>query len=150
MEKPYQRKWEELNRSLDRIRKFYSDFVQDGQDSFQGSKDFVKNFFRVSYELKESIRKTVDSDVEEFINFSRWVSLSIDISNQEKHVSLDKHRRTNKVIGLITSHIYVLNHDGKNRTELKIEIDGERIDCLHLAEKVLEEWNYFLAKGKLI
>lgn len=34
METPkYQRKWEELNRALDRLKKFYQNYIQDGQDS---------------------------------------------------------------------------------------------------------------------
>ena len=57
MEPPkYQRKWEEINRAYNRLEKFYAGLI-DEDDSFQGPKDFVLNFFRVSYELKEALKK---------------------------------------------------------------------------------------------
>lgn len=50
-------KYEELKRAVRRLKKFYNEFVQDGEDSFQGPKDYAK-IFRISYELKESIKNS--------------------------------------------------------------------------------------------
>lgn len=151
----YQRKWEELNRALERLKKFYQSYVQDGQDSFQGPKDYVNNFFRISYELKEAIKKannvpaTLPKDVEQFASSDQWVGLSLDITNQEKHINLTR-SRTGKQIGLITSHVHIFDPNGKDRTELKIEIDGKKEDCLGLAEKIVEAWKTFLIDKSLI
>lgn len=151
----YQRKWEELNRALERLKKFYENYVQDGQDSLQGPKDYANNFFRISYELKEASKKaeniysTLPNDVEQFASSNQWVALSLDITNQEKHVSLSR-GRTGKQIGAITSHVHIFDPNGKDRTELKIEIDGQKEDCLKLAEKIAEAWKTFLIDKKLI
>ena len=156
MEPPkYQRKWEELNRALERLKKFYQSYVQDGHDSFQGPKDFANNFFRISYELKEAIKKsdntssTLPKDVEQFASSNPWVALSLDITNQEKHVSLNR-GRTGKQIGAITSHVHIFDPNSKDRTELKIEIDEKKEDCLELSEKIVEAWKTFLIDKSLI
>lgn len=151
----YQRKWEELNRALERLKKFYENYVQDGQDNFQGPKDFVNNFFRISYELKEATKKadtvssTLPDEVEQFVSTNEWVALSLDITNHEKHVSL-RRSRTGKQIGAITSHVHIFDPNGNDRTELKIEIDGQKEDCLKLAEKIADAWKTFLIDKKLI
>lgn len=151
----YQRKWEELNRALERLKKFYQNYVQDGQDSFQGPKDYANNFFRISYELKEAIKKadniptTLPNDVEQFASSDQWVGLSLDVTNQEKHINLIR-GRTGKQIGLITSHVHIFDPNGKNRTELKIEIDGKKEDCLELAKKIVKAWKTFLIDKSLI
>jgi hypothetical protein len=87
--------------------------------------------------------------VEEFASCNQWVALSLDITNQEKHVKLTR-SRTNKKIGLITSHLHLFDPNGKDRTELKIEINEEKKDCLKLAEKIVEEWKTFLIDNELI
>ncbi len=151
----YQRKWEELNRALERLKKFYKSYVQDGQDSFQGPKDYANNFFHISYELKEAIKKadnlpvTLLDDVEQFAGSDQWVALSLDITNQEKHTNLTR-KRTSKQIGSITSHVHIFDPNGKDRTELKIEIDGKKEDCLELAEKIVKAWKTFLIEKSLI
>jgi hypothetical protein len=150
----YQRKWEELNRTLERLKKFYENLIQDGLDSFQGPKDFANNFFRISYELKEAIKKsnvslTLANDVEQFASSNHWIALSLDITNQEKHVELNR-SRTDKQIGPISSHIHILDPHRKDRTELKIEIDGQKEDCLKLAEKIVDAWKTFLTDKNLI
>lgn len=85
MEPPkYKRKWEELNRALNRLEKFYLKYIID-EDSFNGPKDYVLTFFRVGYELKEAIKKTsgIDSlegrngEVETFVNNNYIISLEI-------------------------------------------------------------------------
>lgn len=151
----YERKWEELNRAIARVRKFYKNYVQDGLDSFQGPKDYIHNFFRISYELKEALKNSEKQlnvspqNVEDFSRTNDWVALSIDITNKEKHNEL-KDSRTGKSIGVITSHIHLFDPKGMNRTELKIEIDGRQEDCLQLAEKVIKEWKIFLTNKDLI
>ena len=149
----YQRKWEELNRALERLKKFYENYVQDEQDSFQGPKDFVNNFFRISYELKEALKKSnnvpdslkgYNGEVEKFANSNQWIALSLDITNQEKHINLSNNR-TGKQIGAITSHVHIFDLNGNDRTELKIEIDNKKEDCLELAEKIVDAWKTFLS-----
>ena len=159
MEPPkYQRKWEELGRAHRRLKKFYQEFVNDGEDSFQGPKDFVLNFFRVHYELKETLKKSegipddfkgYDGKVETLINANEWLSLGIDITNKEKHVIL-KDGRSNKHVGHILSHVNMFDPEGKDRTEMRIEIDGQQIDTLEIAEKIISEWETFLINHKLI
>jgi len=156
MEPPkYQRKWEELNRALERLKKFYQNYVQDGHDSFQGPKDFANNFFRISYELKEAIKKidnissTLPNTVEQFASSNPWVGLSLDITNQEKHISLNR-SRTSKQIGTITSHVHIFDLNGKDRTELKIEIARKKEDCLEVAEQIVKAWKTFLIDRSLI
>ena len=151
----YQRKWEELNRALERLKKFYQNYIQDEHDSLQGPKDFANNFFRISYELKEATKKgnnvpsTLPNEVEQFASTNQWVALSLDITNQEKHVSLSR-SRTGKQIGAITSHLHIFDLNGKDRTELKIEIDGKKEDCLELAEKIVDAWETFLIDKNLL
>lgn len=159
MEPPkYQRKWEELGRTHRRLKKFYSEFVQDGEDDFQGPKDFVLNFFRVHYELKESLKKS-DGIPEEFrghcgkveslINSNEWLALGLDITNKEKHVIL-RDGRSNKEVGSITSHLNIFDPNGRDRKEMRIQIDGKPIDCLEIAEKIVKEWKTFLTEHNLI
>ena len=144
-----------MNRALKRLSTFYKGLVQDGQDSFQGPQDFVRSFFHISYELKESIKKannmpsTLSSDVEKFARCNQWVALSLDIANQEKHVTLDR-SRTGKKIGVITTNVHVLDPNGRDRTELKIEINGKKEDCLELAKETIDVWKAFLIEKKLI
>lgn len=80
-----QRKWEEMKRALNRLQQFYKNFIEDGEDSFQGPKDFVNNFFRISYELKEvlklSCEKSIPQEiVEDFAKSNEFVALSLDIA----------------------------------------------------------------------
>ncbi|MDQ5931847.1 MAG: hypothetical protein QG607_549 [Patescibacteria group bacterium] len=154
----YQRKWEELHRALNRLQKFYKNYIHDGEDNLQGPKDFANTFFRISYELKEALKKSDEiplkfkgykGDVEQLISSNQWIALSVDIANQEKHIHLNQDR-AGKQIGSITSHIYLHSPNGNNRTELKIEINGKKEDCLELSEKVFDAWKAFLIKNKLI
>ena len=154
----YQAKWGELNRALIRLRKFYEKYIQDDLDSFQGPKDFANNFFHISYELKESLKKSdkipedfkgYDGKVEKFCSSNRWIALSLDIANQEKHNKL-KDARSGKKIGSITSHIHIFDPEGKDRTELKIEIDGQKEDCLELAIDIVNSWKNFLTENNLL
>lgn len=146
----YNNKWSELNRSLDRIERFYDGFQEySGAYDFSGPKDFVKNFFRVNYEFKESLKSSIGVSVEKFINSSNLISLSIDIANQEKHIKLNKKRRSSEIVGAINSHIYIFDRN-KDRTELTIEISGKKIDCLKMGRNIIKEWLIFLKKNKLI
>jgi hypothetical protein len=151
----YQRKWEELNRAFERLKKFYQNHAQDEQDSFQGPKDYVNNFFRISYELKEALKRVqnlllvLPNDVEQFASSDEYIALSLDITNQEKHTKLTRHR-TGKSIGQITSHVHICDPNDKNRTEIKIEIDNNKEDCLELAEKIVKAWKTFLTDKNLI
>ena len=157
MEPPkYRRKWEELNRAFNRLEQFYLGVI-DQQDSFQGPKDFVLNFFRVSYELKESLKKTSGiigldgycGEVESFVNSNQYISLGLDIANQEKHVSL-KDNRSKQTIGIINSHVHILDPNGKDRTELTIEINSVPKDCLRIARENIEAWKIFLTSKNLV
>lgn len=154
----YVRKWAELNRTFIRLKKYYESYIQDGLDSFQGPKDFVNNLFRISYELKESLKKSskIPEDfkgykgkVEKFCNSDKWVALSLDIANLEKHLNLTE-TRSGKRIGPMTSHIHMFDPNGKDRTELKIEINGQKEDCLELASRVVNSWEKFLNENNLL
>lgn len=152
----YKRKWEELKRALNRIEKFYLQYIID-EDSFSGPKDYVLTFFRVGYELKESIKKTSgiismdgsNGEVETFINNNYIIALGLDITNQEKHVNLTS-SRSGKKIGTIISHVHMFDPQGKDRTEMTIEIDGIKEDCLKLAKENMETWENFLKNKNLI
>lgn len=154
----YLRKWEELNRALSRLKKFYSAFIEDGEDSFQGPKDFVLNFFRIHYELKEILKKSqhtpedfkgYNGTIETLINNNELLSLGLDITNQEKHVTLNV-TRSGKQVGAISSHVNIFDSAGNDRTEMRIVIDGQQMDCLDIAERIVEEWKTFLTEYNLI
>ncbi len=158
----YSRKYEELQRAYLRIKRLYDgkiiNQVQDGdwECSFQSPKDIVKNFFRVCYELKESLRFDPGSPphlsandwvfVEQFCKTDFYVSLSMDIANQEKHIVL-KRPKTSKKIWEINTNIHIFSPN--NRTELTIEIDEKKEDCLILAWNILAGWNKFWSDNNL-
>lgn len=157
METIYLRRWEELNRTLNRLRDFYNG-EKDKQDSLQGPKDFVLNFFRVCYELKETLKKDANlvgfdgqyGLVESFINNNPDVALGIDIANQNKHLILNNRRRSTNNIGTINGHIYLSLPSGKSRVEITINIDDIAQDCLKIAESNLNSWKRFLSYHNLI
>jgi hypothetical protein len=159
-EADWKRKYEELERCLNRIKKFYDGLIvsESGEDSLQSPKDFARNFFRVSYELKEALKHESVTNispkiVEKFCKENPWTGLGIDIANQTKHgwwnVILN-HRKTNKKIGKINTGIHFLSSDGRRRTELSIEIDDKKEDCLCLAQRIFDAWRNFLEINKLI
>jgi len=157
MEPPkFQRKWEELCRSFNRLEHFYNGLI-DNVDSFQGPKDYVLTFFRVGYELKEALKKTggiKDFDghngmVENFVNTNPVIAMGLDITNQEKHVDLQRARSGSK-IGEINTHIHMFDPSGKDRTELTVEINNEPRDCLEIARENMKAWKKFLLDTDLI
>lgn len=153
-EADWKRKYEELERCLNRIKRFYDGLIisDHGEDSLQSPKDFVRNFFRVSYELKEalkhqSVTNIPSQTIEEFSKENPWAGLGIDIANQTKHGwwnIIGGRRKTNKKIGQINTGVHLMSPDGRDRTELTIEIDGKKEDCLELAEKTFHAWSEFL------
>lgn len=149
MEPPaYQRKYEALNRSLKRLEEFYLGKIDDS-DSFSGPKDYIFGYFDCTYALKESLKYLPDVEVEKFVTSESIVALGIDISNKNKHGQLDK-SKTNHVIGIVNTHLHIFDPHGKDRTELTIEIDGEKKDCLKLAKENFEYWREYLLKHSLI
>lgn len=128
MEPPiYKRKWESLSRAYTRLHEYYSGKI-DEQGMFNGPKDFVYSYFHATYSLKEAL-KNLDGmggksgTVETFVITEPNVALGIDISNSEKHGEL-KNPKSKKVIGKLNSHVHIFDPQGKDRTELTIEIDG--------------------------
>lgn len=129
---------------------------QEGEDSFHSPKDVARDFFQICYWLKEALRFDPSSPshlsankwelIEQFCQTDPYIALSIDIANQEKHVVL-KGAKTNKKIWEINTGIHVLSPD--TRTELTIEIDGKKEDCLKLAWNILASWNKFWSDNKL-
>lgn len=160
MEPPkFARKYEELRRAYSRIEKLYSGQIinEPGEDSFQSPKDVVLNFFRVCYELKEALKKDPNVSqtlkghnglVETFCNTDQFAALSLDITNQEKHLGLNI-GRSGKQIGIINTHLHLLSPDGHHRTELTIEIDGKKEDCRNLAKSTIESWEKFRKDNEL-
>lgn len=156
----WRRKYEELERCLIRLQKLYEGEVitGNGEDSLQSPKDRVNNFFRVGYELKEMLKEdpnvdTSPSDVENFCKQNEDVGLGIDIANQTKHGTWNiftNWRKTRKVIGAVNTHVHLLSPDGRDRTELSIEIDGQKEDCLQIIEKNFSAWHQFLQEKQLI
>lgn len=154
MEPPvYQRKWESLSRAYIRLDEYYSGKI-DKQDSFNGPKDFVYSYFHATYSLKEAL-KNLDGMggksgiVETYIINEPSVALGIDISNSEKHGKL-KYYKSKKTIGKLNSHVHIFDPFGKDRTELTIEIDGLKTDCLDLATKNINAWKEFMTNNKII
>lgn len=155
-EKIYLRRWEELNRTINRLKEVYNG-ERDKQDGLQGPKDFVLNFFRVCYELKENLKNDnsiigfsgKDGLVESFINNNPDIALGIDIANQNKHHILSSKRSKNEV-GTINGHLYLSLPSGESRVEVTININGKAEDCLCLAEENLRLWKDFLLKHNLI
>jgi len=150
MEPPtYQRKWETLLRSYTRLHEYYFGKI-DKQDSFNGPKDFVYSYFHATYSLKEALKKLdgMSQKVETFIVSEPNVALGIDISNSEKHGALND-SKSQKLIGKINSHLHIFDPQGKDRTELTIEIDGDKVDCLNLASKNKQAWEKFLSDNKI-
>ncbi len=155
----WSRKYEELNRCLTRIQKLYNGTIigGDGEDSLQSPKDYARNFFRVSYELKEMLKEDPNihipsNEIEKFCKQDPWVGLSIDIANQTKHgvwrIFFNR-RKTKKTIGQINTQVNLLSPDCKDRTELTIEIDGKKEDCLKMAKEILFAWQQFLQTKRL-
>lgn len=140
-----------MNRHFIRLEKYYLGYI-DNDDSFNGPKDFVDSYFHATYSLKEALKKIDNlegSIVESLIDKNNNIALGIDISNKQKHIDLNSNRSGN-VIGKINTHIHVLDPQGNDRTELTIEIDGKKKDCLKLAKENLGEWGLFLKKHRLI
>ncbi len=149
MELPvHQRKYEALNRSLRRLEGFYSGKI-DNTDSFNGPKDYIFSYFDCTYALKESLKYMADIDVEKFVTSDSVVALGIDISNKNKHVQLNK-PKTKYVIGIVNTHLHIFDPQGKDRTKLSIEIDGDKKDCLKLAKENFDHWREYLLKHSLI
>jgi hypothetical protein len=154
----FTRKYEQLERAYGRIQRLYNGQImnEEGEDSFHSPKDVVRNFFQICYELKESLRFDPNSPthlsankwalVEQFCNSDFYVSLSMDIANQEKHIILHK-PKTNKKIWEINTGIHILSPT--NRTELTIEIDGKKEDCLRLTSNILASWRKFWSDNSL-
>lgn len=150
MESPnYQRKWESLSRAYIRLDEYYSGKI-DRQDSFNGPKDFVYSYFHATYSLKEALKKLdgLNQKIETFIANEPNVALGIDISNSEKHGVLND-SKSQKSIGQINSHVHIFDPQGKDRTELIIEIDGDKVDCLDLASKNKQAWEKFMSDNKI-
>lgn len=149
MEPPvYQRKYEALSRSLKRLEEFYSGKI-DNTDSFNGPKDYIFSYFDCTYSLKESLKHKADIEVEKFVTSDSVIAPGIDISNKNKHGQLDK-PKTKHVIGIVNTHIHIFDPQGKNRTELTIEIDGVKKDCMKLAKENFDHWQEYLLKHSLI
>lgn len=144
----YQRKYESLKRSLKRLEEFYLGKI-DNSDSFNGPKDFVFSYFDCTYSLKESLKSTKGINVEGFINNNTIIALGIDISNINKHGELDR-PKTKFLVGRVNTHIHILGPKGKDRTELTIEIDGIKNDCLNLARSNFNVWETYLLDNNLL
>jgi len=151
------RKFEELKRCSSRIEELYLGKIitGNGEDSWQSPKDLVRNFFRVSYELKETLKqdptsKFTGAEVEKFCTNSQYAGLGIDIANQTKHGFWNiiwKRRKTNKKIGVINSGVHIITPDQNDKTEVTIEIDGVKEDCLKLTKNILIEWEGFISNA---
>lgn len=149
MEPPlYQRKYEALKRSLKRLEEFYSGKI-DNIDSLNGPKDYIFNYFDCTYALKESLKCLADIEVEKFVTNDSVIALGIDISNKNKHGQLDK-PKTKSVISIVNTHLHIFDSQGKDRTELTIEIDGDKKDCLKLAKENFDHWREYLLNHSLI
>jgi len=147
-----QRKWESLSRAYARLHDYYLGKI-DQLDSFNGPKDFVYSYFHATYSLKEALKNLEgmggkNGIVETFIVDEPNIALGIDISNSEKHGKLND-PKSKRVIGKVNAHVHVFDPSGKDRTELTIEIDGEKTDCLVLATKNFETWKDFMINNKI-
>lgn len=155
--KPRIIKWEELIRSIERLREFYVNFNSDAFGSFSSPRDAAKNFFRIHYELKEELKtksqlpkglRGYNGKTELLVSKNPIIGLGIDIANQEKHGNITN-PKTNYSIGNIT--VNVVRNIGENpKTEARIIIDGKREDCLDIGRKILDAWHEFLTNNKLI
>ncbi|MFA7309054.1 MAG: hypothetical protein WC045_03210 [Patescibacteria group bacterium] len=150
-----QRKYEELQRSCARIEDLYKGLIinNEGQDTLQSPKDILLNFFRVCYELKEALKRDptlpieFKDGVEKFWKTNRYAALSLDVANQEKHITLGSNNKSGHRIGKINTQIHSLSPDGKpDHTRVTIEIDGVAQDGLDLAKKVLLAWKELYEK----
>jgi len=154
MEPPlYQSKWEALSRAYQRLSEFYEGKI-DLLHSFQSPKDFVYSYFHSTYSLKESLKLLPGFDgkqglVEVFIASAPGIALGIDISNTEKHGVLSNPKSAS-TIGSLNTHIHILDPQGHDRTELTLEVDGVRKDCLELANFNLALWKDFLRLHNLL
>lgn len=149
------RRFEEMNRIIHRVKKLYDWIIinDSWEDSFQTPKEQILNFFRCCYELKENIkiefpqlRKVIEKEIDKSI----WISVVLDWANQEKHWNLKK-SRSQKEIGKINTHLHVFDPNWKeDRTELTIEIDNNKIDCLYLLKKTKTERDEILNKLNIV
>lgn len=149
------RKIDEMKRIINRIEKIYDWIIinESWEDSFQTPKEQVLNFFRCCYELKENIkiefpqlRQIIEKEIDKNIR----ISIVLDWANQEKHWNLNN-SRSQKAIGKINTHIHIFDPNWKkDRTELTIEIDNNKIDCLDLLKKAKTERDGILNKLNLV
>lgn len=145
------RRYEELNRIVNRVVNIYKWIIinDSGEDSFQSPKEFILNFFRVTYELKENLKNDfpkLKQNIENEIDLSQRINIWIDIANKEKHWSLSK-QRSDKKIWEINTNIHIFDPNWKNnRTEMTIEIDNKKIDCLILLKNIQKEREILLKK----
>lgn len=149
------RRIDEMNRIINRIEKLYDWIIinESWEDSFQTPKEHILNFFRCCYELKENLKvefSQLRQVIEKEIDKSIWIIIVLDWANQEKHWNL-RNSRSQKVIGKINTHIHIFDPNWKkNRTELTIEIDNNKIDCLDLLKKTKTERDEVLKKLNLV
>lgn len=150
------RRYEELNRIINRVSKIFEWIIinDSWEDSFQSPKEFILNFFRCTYELKENLKNDfpqLKQNIENEINSSQRMNIWIDIANKEKHWTLNHKTRTNKKIWEINTHIPIFDPNWKkDRTEMSITIDNEKIDCLILLKNTKKERENLLKKYSII
>jgi hypothetical protein len=150
------RRFEEMNRIIHRVKRFYDWIIinEIWEDSFQTPKEQILNFFRCSYELKENLKidfPQFAKNIEKEIENNNWIKIVLDSANQGKHWNL-KNSRSKSIIGKVNTHIHILDPNGKkDRTELTIEINNSKIDCLMLLknsklerEKIFNKLNLVL------
>ena len=161
LEIPYKRRLEELKRCPLRVQKLYDWQIisEIWEDSFASPKDLILNFFRVSYELKDNLKNKKWFEwhswlVESFYNDNDndLLLISLDIANIKKHWKhwkQDRKPRTNKKIGEINTHLHIFDPNWKNKTELTIDIDWEKQDCLEMYSNVYKLWDSFFVLNKI-
>jgi hypothetical protein len=144
----YLNKYSEFQRQLSLLEELYNWKIINNkwQDSFHSPKDIVKNIFRISYELKETLKNFLkknnnlkDFDKVSFYDKYPYIAQSIDISNQEKHWKLNN-PKSNCTIWIINTGLHLLNPYWKDKTNLTIEIDNSKVDCLNFIKKIIIEW----------
>lgn len=150
------RRYQELNRIINRVDELYAWKIinSSGESSFETPKEFILNFFRCWYELKENLKNDfpiLKKEIENEISLNSSLGICIDIANHIKHWKLDRNPKINKRIWEINTHLHILDQNWKkDRTEMTIEIDNDKTDCLVLLKKIKAERDNLLIRYWII
>lgn len=115
--------------------------------------DFYRAFFIFCFHLKDSLKHSGISGVEEFVDSNLYLKLAGDIANYSKHTKLTS-THTGDIETKAINRGYLINPIGPGPSYvvfgLEIQSDGNIYDAFGVAEKCMNAWYEFLTSKSLI